>query len=169
MYSINEQGEERILLIFSPNTAFPIFPGVMEQPHYKIKYFYETMDDAELYLVPKQQFGKLLACNDEAARLALEYVTGMAGDLVRRLGIIENKDAKNKIASLLHYLIKIGSREIKPNQYKVKFRLTHQDIAALSGITRETASIQIKNLEDDGVISQKKDGLLLINQELIPV
>lgn len=68
----------------------------------------------------------------------------------------------------MQYLISVCSKETGPDKFTVEFKITHQDIAALAGITRETASIQIKLLEEEGAISQKRGKRLIINRKLLP-
>lgn len=168
MYSISDSGEERLLLIFPPRGAFPIFPGALTGEPYEVKYFYQTMSKAKLYVAPQTELARILKNDHEASHLILNYVTEVAGDLVRRVGIIENKDAKNKIASLLPYLLKVCSKETSPGKFRMSLRITHQDIASMAGLTRETSSTQIKILENDGVIEQPKDGRLVIMQSKMP-
>jgi len=168
LYSINEQGDERILMIFPPNTAFPIVPNMLANEPHVLRYFYQAMTDVEMYRLTREKFAHFLEKNEEAYQLVLEYVTQLAGELVRRLGIIENKDASNKITSVMSYLTQVCSKQISPHKYRVSFKITHQDIASLAGLGRETASVQIKQLEKDKVIEQKKDGRLIINANLLP-
>jgi CRP-like cAMP-binding protein len=164
MYSINDQGEERILMIFQPHSAFPIISHMPSSQPYELTYYYQAMTNTELHEMSREEFGKLLKTHDKVAPVVLEYVTTLAGELVRRLGIIENKDARNKVMSVLEYLIKTCCKQIGQDTYKVAFRVTHQDIASLAGLARETASAQLKQLEKDGIINQKKDGRLVIHE-----
>ena len=67
-----------------------------------------------------------------------------------------------RISSAIYIMGKRFGRRTADGKYLVEIKLTHQDIASLSGISRETASIAIKKLERDGVITQKR-GHLLVN------
>lgn len=168
LYQINEQGDERILMIFPPRSAFPIIPGMRSDEPYSLKYFYESMTDMELYQLTTAEFSEILGGNEETSQIMLEYVTKLAGELIRRLGIIENKDANKKLATVLQYLINVCSEELEPGQFKIKLKLTHQDIASLAGLARETTSIQLKQMEKDKMISHKSNGLLVVNSNLLP-
>lgn len=168
LYSNNDQGDERILMIFPTNTAFPIVPNLLATERYVLQYFYQAMTDIEIYQLTREEFGQILEHNDYASQMVLEYVTQLAGELVRRLGIIENKDATNKIASVMSYLTKVCAKEVSPDKFLVNFKITHQDIASLAGLARETTSLQVKQLETNKVIEQKKGGRLVINAALLP-
>lgn len=168
MYTINDQGEERVFLLFQPKTAFPIVPSVVDWRTYTLKYFYQAMTPLEVFKISCERFYSILEEHEDAAQLVLNYVTELSGEVIGRLGIIENNDTKNKILNVLCYLIKIGGEELRPHQYKLRFSITHQDVASLAGVTRESSSIALKQLEKDKVISQKRDKRLLINESLIP-
>lgn len=168
MYNVTDNGEQRILLIFPTQYAFPIFPGIMTNPDYRLQYFYQAMTDVELYKLPVPEFSRLVGSNPDAAKLVLEYTTELSTVVIRRLGIIENRDANSKIASLLPYLVKVCGSEVKPGVYKLDLKITHQDIAYLTGLTRETISKEIKKMELEGIVGTKTGGKLTINMKLNP-
>ncbi len=166
LYTITDDGDERILLIFQPRSAFPLLPN-MSAPKFFINYYYEAMTDVELSMIPRRKLAKILDEDPEVAQLALNYIIELSADAVRRIGAIESKDAKNKLARLLQYLIKICGVEITQNKYRLKMKITHQDMANLAGLARETTSIQAKKLEQEGVINHK-GSYMTINAALLP-
>lgn len=166
MYSITDEGDQRILLIFPAGTAFPLLPN-MTVPKFIINYFYEAMTDVELVMSGRIELAKFLEDDPEAAQLALNYIIELSADAVRRISTIESKDAKHKLSRLLHYLIKVCGKEVKANHYRLGMKITHQDMADMTGLARETASIQIKKLEDERIITQQ-DGYMIIDQSLLP-
>jgi CRP-like cAMP-binding protein len=94
--------------------------------------------------------------------MVLNYVSTLAGELVRRVRTIENKESKDKISSIMQYLAKIAGNEQKHGKFKIELKLTHQDIAGLAGVTRETASTQLKKLEQGKVI-ETRNGYLVVD------
>ena len=121
------------------------------------------MTDTQMFQLSRDSFNQILGENKEAESLVLNYVGGLASELVQRLGIIENKDAKSKISKVLRYLISVAGTEVSENHFQLNIRVTHQDIATLVGLTRETTSVQIKQLEKDKVITHNKRKLLVID------
>ncbi len=154
MYNVNEIGEQRILLIFPARFAFPIFPGITTRPHYKLRYFYEAMTEIQARRMPITDFASILEKNESVARFVLDYVTQLSGIVVRRLGIIENKEASRKIMNLLPYLASICGRKLSANVMQLDLRITHQDIAELTGLTRETVTKEMKKIVNQGVITR---------------
>ncbi len=166
MYTLSDAGETRTLMIFSPRTGFPIYPGILENSHFQISYYYETMVDTEVLAIPLSQFRKLLANNTEVAQLVLSYTIELSGDLVRQLEIIESKNANNKLTFLLQYLIRVCGQEVKPHVFQTDLVITQQDMADMTGLTRETVSLQVQELKKKGTLKVQQ-GKLIINQSLL--
>ena len=83
--------------------------------------------------------------------------TEMRDDLYSFIGgIMKNKKAINKVELLLPYLIAKLGDPIGPHKYKLHIRLSHQEVADLSGVTRETTTTLVKQLEKRGVIEQAR-------------
>ena len=57
---------------------------------------------------------------------------------------------------LLPYLILKLGEQVRPNTYKLNLKLSHQELADLSGVTRETTTTLIKQMEKEGIIEQKR-------------
>jgi CRP-like cAMP-binding protein len=73
-------------------------------------------------------------------------VYGLEG-LAKRVEILNFENAQNRITSALSYLKK---------HFGTKLEFTHEDLASLTGLTRERVSIEMKRLKDLGKISYKR-------------
>lgn len=69
------------------------------------------------------------------------------------------------INELLRYVMSHGKED--GGYWKIEKKLTHQSIADLSGVARETATKILKTLEKERVIAWSADGALLLHQENI--
>jgi len=74
---------------------------------------------------------------------------------------MKNKKAINKVAMLLPYLVAKCGEQIAPHKYRLALKLSHQEIADLSGVTRETTTTLIKQLKKDGTLEQKRSGWIV--------
>jgi len=81
---------------------------------------------------------------------------------MNQLEVMKNKKAIDKVGMLLPYLVSKSGKKIKPDVYELQLKLSHQEIADISGVTRETTTTLIKELEKDGIIDQRH-GKWLIN------
>ena len=150
LYTLSESGQELILIIFKPGNFFPMiwtFEDVIPTQ------YCETMTSVELYRTSKDKFKEFVQENPEV----LWDVTGKI--LIRLLGLLERMEymvfgnAYQKVASILEICSeRFGVK--KGREVIIKVPLTHRDIANLIGLTRETVSIEIKKLEEKGILER---------------
>lgn len=162
VYTILDSGDTRTLLILGPGDIFPIaFSGTMEWENYRLKYFYQSLTDTTLQGLHYLEFKKLVEGSTEYSNLYLAYMAASNEVIMQQLEIMKSKKAINKVVMLLPYLIsKLGER-IRPGAYRLRIKLSHQEIADLSGVTRETTTTLVKKLEKQGRLEQKKGRLII--------
>lgn len=165
MYSIREDGESQILTIYGPDEAFPL--SALFDPDAKTaSHYFEAVGELQLLYQSRSVLHEKINKNVQSLRVYIQYVVRNSRELTLRLEMLETKNARDKVARILPYLLSKCGRELKSGSWEIALRLTHADIAEMVGITRETASIQIKALEKEGVLSQKGNRWL-INRKLL--
>lgn len=154
-YTILDSGDTRTMLILSPGDIFPIaFSTTLDWENYHIKYFYQTLVETKVDLVETADFQARLESDPKTIRHYLSYLAASNQAILSQLEVMKNKKAINKVELLLPYLVtKLGDK-IGKNTYKLRIRLSHQEVADLSGVTRETTTTLVKQLEKDGIIQQ---------------
>lgn len=157
-YTILDSGDTRTMFILSPGDIFPIaFSLTMDWNNYQIRYFYQSLTDATLGLLEHEQFRKTIDFDPKVTSVYMSYISASNQAIMNQLEAMKHKTAKDKILLLLPYLVDKLGQEIRSYTYKLQLKLSHQEIADLSGITRETTTALLKELEDEGIIKQKKD------------
>lgn len=157
-YTILDSGDTRTMFILGPGDIFPIaFSLTMDWEKYQLRYFYQSLTDTTLSLLDHQAFRNLIENDHKKANLYMSYMSSSNEGIMHQLEVMKNKTAKDKISLLLPYLISKIGQQIRPNTYKLRLKLSHQEIADLSGITRETTTALLKELEKEGVIKQRRD------------
>lgn len=154
-YTILDSGDTRTMLILGPGDIFPIaFSTTLDWQNYHVKYFYQTLSESTLDLVETADFQTRLESDPKIIRHFLAYLAASNHAILGQLEVMKNKKAINKVELLLPYLVmKLGDKVAK-NTYKLRIRLSHQEVADLSGVTRETTTTLVKQLEKSGVIEQ---------------
>jgi len=120
-------------------------------------YFYEAFTDCEVWCVPREDFIAFLKSNAHSQFMIFDffverYLTTMQMKMLSH----EQARATDKILYLLKFLtMRFGSQSGK-GKVEISLPLTQQDIASSAGITRETASIELKRLEKLGIISYQR-------------
>lgn len=154
VYNINTDGEERVLMLRGPGDIFPLLKDPAS-PKYVSPYFYDTITDAEIGTIKQADFLAEAASSRESAWALLRYISEFSGLLTQRLEQIENKTAEGKLENLLPYLIRICGKSDGNGGSRLNLRLTHQDLASMLGIARETVSREMKVLTKKGIISSR--------------
>jgi len=161
-YTILDSGDTRTIFLLGPGDIFPIaFSVKLDWHNYKIKYFYQSLTDVTVRHLSRDAFKELIGANTENLRTYLAYMSASNEAIMKQLEVMKSKKAINKVIMLLPYLISKFGERIRPNAYRLKIKLSHQEIADLSGVTRETTTTLVKQLEKRGLLEQLKGRLII--------
>ncbi|OVE79095.1 hypothetical protein BVY00_01135 [bacterium G20] len=161
-YTILDSGDMRTIFLLGPGDIFPIaFSTTMDWHNYKVKYFYQSLTDVGLKSLPMNTFKDLIEANTQNMSTYLAYMSASNAAIMKQLEVMKSKKAINKMIMLLPYLVSKFGERIRPNAYRLKIKLSHQEIADLSGVTRETTTTLVKELEKRGVLEQIKGRLII--------
>lgn len=162
-YTILESGDTRTILILGPGDIFPLaFSSSLDWDEYQIRYFYQTLCDTEIISLASDVLRESIEQNKNMMRAYMDYLSASNQAIMGQLEVMKNKKAIDKVAMLLPYLVAKAGKRVRPGVYELQLRLSHQEMADLSGVTRETMTTLIKELETAGIVDQKK-GQWLIN------
>ena len=150
VFNISASGEEQIITFITPGEVFPT-PWLFGKTTGAI-YFYTTLEQSEIILVPKQVFLEKMQNDLSCSQAVLRYYSeAYAGSMIRT-NALEQSSADKKIQYTLYYLcLRYGQKE--GVNTTVNLNITQQDIGALIGLTRETVALQLGKLKRDGIIS----------------
>lgn len=156
-YMVSRSGATLMLHIFKPSSFFPMTWVVNDEPN---RYYLEAVTPVEVWRAPKEAVRGFLhdyplVVYDLTRRLLL----GMSG-LRRRMEYLVMDSAGKKTILLLLYLAhalgeKDGSHVVLP------VPVTHREIAAWIGTTRETASLQVSILKKRGLVHYRRRQLVI--------
>ncbi|OGE32277.1 hypothetical protein A3C99_03390 [Candidatus Daviesbacteria bacterium RIFCSPHIGHO2_02_FULL_37_9] len=150
LYSVSQEGEDLTMIIYKPNDFFPFMWTINQTPNI---YYLEALTNTELGIAPRKEF---LAFLKENVDLAYELTSRI---LLRFEGLLERMEhlvfgnAYNKVAMVLSLSAQRFGKKQEDNSIHIPLPLTHKDIASLTGLTRETVSIEMKKLEREGIIT----------------
>lgn len=154
-YDIDAVGNEQLLWVGMPGDIFPSSwaLGIWKD----VEYFFTAFTDVELYTMDRYKITDFL----EGSHVGLmEFATGVVGrvaDTFRHLNAAEKARAEEKLIHTLHFLmLRYGKAGLPDGEHEIKLPLTHQDIANLLGLTRETVANELKKLKAKGVVDYDK-------------
>lgn len=152
-YDIDSQGTEQLLWIGSAGDFFPVIWAFSITP--TVEYFVSAYTDAELYAVRRTDFQAFLDQNPAALQELTYQMATHLNYSYSQLNFRDKPRAEEKIVHGLRYL----SERFGPLNRSVKeiaLPVTHQDIASLTGVSRETVTQELKKLKDKGFIYYDK-------------
>jgi len=150
--TILEDGKELTLNIYKPGTYFPMMWAIGGISN---SYYFQTHITTFIHKAPKQEVLSFLKKNpDVFFELTRRILVGLDGILTN----IEHMlcgNSYSRVACAIYLSAKRFGKNPEKDKVIIKLPLTHQDIANIAGISRETASIAIKKLEKKKIISCK--------------
>jgi len=162
-YLISEEGNELSTILRPEGTVFPLRWAINNQPNI---YNYQSMTNVELWRAPKDAFFELLEQNPAVLMWITKQLVNDVSTLVYRMQHIVFGNAQAKVASVVLTAAKrFGKKDEASDQLTVDIPLTHQQIADSAGVTRETASLEMKKLKEQGMITYKGRTIIVTNLE----
>jgi CRP-like cAMP-binding protein len=160
-YLITNDGDHSMQAIYGPGDIFPltpVFKAIFNKDIYRGPevYYYEAMTDANVYSINQTT----LLENLEKDTMLYKDLLNVSGvrlqSNIERLENMSLRVAQRRIAHLLVHLVdKFGEKT--EHGTKILVPLTHQNIADLLDITRETVNRRIVRLEEKGLIITGKN------------
>lgn len=159
VYSISKDGEEFTLIIFKEGDFFPINWAIANISN---DYFVEAMTACVLVRAPREKFVSFVKSNPGVNFELTRRTSVRLGGLMRRMEYLVFGNADNKVASILAICAERFGKKVG-KEVVIEVPLTHSDIASLVGLTRETASIEMKKLENAGIIGRRSRLVAIFN------
>jgi CRP-like cAMP-binding protein len=163
-YDIDENGNEKILHIIGPQNVFPMLYafGVSSE----INGFYASIDPVEVIAIPLEKFHHATETNIQFCNELTRWFLTEIEQLVFRINSFEKTDSRLKILHALKYLA-INYGESVEKWERLNFAATQQFLADFTGLTRETVSGTMNELEREEVIRSAKGRLIEIKKSTL--
>lgn len=154
VYGITTSGDQRTVTLLSAGDIFPV-EWAFDKSRVSL-YYYEAVSDCTLLTLPKTDF--IQAMKNDAALKDQIFQAYMAHYTSATMHIyaLEHSHAQEKLVYILQYLVaRFGEKQ--PNGLvKIDLRLSHQDIAEMVGLTRETTAVELHRLKDKKLIDYQR-------------
>jgi len=154
-YDISLDGNQQLIWLVTEGELFPISAPTIENE--KASFFYSAFIDSEVYVVGRNRFMSFLRANPDTLMNVYTDSIRRLADLQYRVNAAVKPKSREKI---LHTLAFIADRFKNSHQgerrVEVTLPLTHQDIADLVGLTRETTTATLQSLREEGFVEYDK-------------
>ena len=166
IYDIDDQGNEKILHIIKSPAMFPMvfFLGGNNQS----RSFHTTVTDAEIYAIPLDIVEEQMKAGGELSLYMMHWFSREIHEVLVRLSSLEKTNTRDKVMAALKFLGVHHSDERKSGWRRVSFPVSHQLLADMIGVTRESTTMVMKELQKEHIIRNPRLTILEINfKELI--
>lgn len=161
VYALTKNAQELTLLIFKAGDFFPI-TWAFNTTYYH--YYLEAMTDVELYQAPREEFLNFVKNNPDVLFEITSRILTRFGALLSRMEHAILGNARSKVSSIILLCAERFGRR-KGKETIIQVPLTHQDIANLIGVARETVSIEMEKLQKKGLIIHQGKYLVVRNSQ----
>lgn len=150
----NDAGREVILAILNPGDFIGDMALLDNEP---CSANVMTLEESEFVSIGKSEFQKLLASSPEMTINLLTAVARRLREANQQIELLALNDVRARVERLLR-----GLAEPENGALVIPARLTHKDIAAMAGATREVVTRALHSLEEDGVVRVEGRRIMLI-------
>jgi len=154
-YAISKKGDELVVNVFKPISFFPMTWAINDTSN---TYYFEAMTAVDVWRAPREKTIEFLKSEPEVLyNLTSRIYKGLDGVLTRMTYLM----AGNAYARVVTELIIQAKRFGEKNGILVKLVFSETDLAAQSGMTRETVSREVKILKEKGLVEFNKRILVI--------
>lgn len=164
VYDINDKGEEKVLQIIKAPALLPI-DCLLPDPQV-VSWYYSALTDVEVYTFTSEELQNQIATTPDFSAYIINWLAVEAHELMARIDGMSKSDAKNKVLTVLNYFNIYYTSQEKQGWRRIEFPITHQLIADVAGITRESATIQVGNLQREKIIRTRRPYIEINDQGL---
>lgn len=139
-------------------------PGCSVRHH--TLFFYEAVTDVELACVSRDELIQFMLSKSESLHAMLDYFTTSYTAAFIRINALEQSKAREKLIYTLYFLcLRYGKGQNK--RVTLPFDLTHQDIANLVGLTRETTAMEMSKLKKQKAVTYRNQNYSIDTERLM--
>jgi CRP-like cAMP-binding protein len=155
-YDVNYRGEEVIINVFKTPSFFPMSWAINRTPN---KYFYKTETNVELHAVPTEDALEFLKQNpDVTLDLLGRLYQGLEGMYGRIVHLMSGTARSRVIYEIIIECRRFGKKQ--PNGNYI-LSANEVDLAARSGLSRETVSREIGKLKIQGWVEFRNKDIVI--------
>lgn len=163
LYDIDDAGNEKILHIVKPPAVIPL--ATFSGKNVAVHWFYSTLTDCDLYVLGADSVRRYMHQDPALNMYLVNNFSNDVHELLVRLSSLGKSNIRDKVVAALRFLQLRHSQERRNGWWRVSFAVSHQLLGDLSGITRESASTVMKELQTEGIVRNPRQTILEINRD----
>ena len=161
MYAVSKDKKEITLPMFQPMFFCSLINFVISRSN---KYFFEAISPVEVWVAPEEDFVKFLKEDEKLYSQVMKEIMAEFSELTENVQQLVFGDAYSKIAGLI-YSVAVKFGEEQKGGIMVSFKIPHRMLASMTGLTRETVTLQLLKLQKTGYLTTKGRYLIVKNMD----
>ena len=153
VYSISHQGDEQIVTYHVAGEFLPS-SWIFNKTSGSL-FFYEALDECEVAFVARDKLLDFMQDTEERRNALLDYFTTSYTASLIRISALEQAKAREKLLYTMYYLCQRYGRRPEGKSVRISLSLTHQSLAGLVGLTRETTATEMNKLKKEKIITYR--------------
>ncbi len=149
LYKMSD-GKKVIVDILKPGA---VFGNIGFSPEIERGVYAETSQPSFICTLPRDFFLKLLQKKPQIAVRAFAMLSKRIAQYQSQLQFLSSLNAQYRILATIELLNKKDDRSILPPVLRKRTIITHEKLAGMTGLTRETVTKQLKKLSQEGLIT----------------
>ncbi len=152
VYDIGGAGDEKIINFLSVGDLMP--PAWVFKKAPVSLYYYDAFTPCNFYRIGRDTLLEAIRTKPAITHFMFEhYATSFVGSLLE-INALEQSKGNEKIIHMLQYLLMRfpSPRNHSEEWQRIDLRITHQDLANMTGLTRETTSTELNKLRRKGIV-----------------
>lgn len=151
-YTTSKTGQEITIPLFDSMFYVTYFKTIVSNTN---GFSLEAISEAEVWMAPKKEFQLFCKENPEIQSLIDQTTIRIFGDLLEMNNRLVAANSLEKVAIIIQFIADSDTDVL----------VTHKMIASLTGLTRETVTIQILKLEKMKVVINKGRRVKILNRK----
>ena len=154
VYGITTGGDQRTVTLLSAGDIFPV-ECLFDKSRVSL-YYYEALTDCSVMSLPKTDFLAALESTPALQQQIFQSYMAHYTSATMHIYALEHSHAQEKLVYILQYLVARFGEKQPDGLTRIGLRLSHQDIAEMVGLTRETTAVELHRLKDKGLIDYQR-------------
>jgi len=150
-YDISNDGQKLVVNIFRPGAFFPMSWAINKTPN---TYFFEALKAVRYRKAPADETVAFLLQNPDVLLNLLGRVYRGTDGLLKRMTYLMVGDARSRLLFELFIVCQRFGKEERDGGCTVEIK--ESDLAAYTGLSRETVSRMLHKLKDEGLLKQQR-------------
>ena len=159
IYKANEFGKELITELHKEGDFFGYLSLLQEEKHTSTA---TTLEDSQIYMIPKDDFFALIYKNSEVSKKFIEMLSNNLRETELQLVKLAYNSVRKRVAEAL---VKLSDKYKKEGDTKFSMHVSREDLANIVGTATETVIRTLSDFKEDKLIEVAGGTITILNYD----